>query len=67
MQVQLIHQQPDGTGVTLEFRELDHMPPVGEPFAIDQETCYKAKAYFGPDETGVYLLVLEGDPIPLRH
>jgi hypothetical protein len=61
MQVQIIHHPSDGPRTELGIHELSHMPPVGEPFSIDQQTYYTAKAYFGPDERGLYLLVLEGE------
>lgn len=64
MQVQVIHQA-SGNKTDLGLRELDHMPPIGEPFPIDEHTCYAAKAYFGPDEKGHYLLVLEGEALPM--
>jgi hypothetical protein len=62
MQVNVIHRKPDGSETGFGIRELDHMPPVGEPFPLDETTWYTAKAYFGPNEEGRYLLVLEGDP-----
>lgn len=65
MQVQVIHQEPDGNNTDLGVRELDHMPPIGEPFPIDEQTCYTTKAYFGPDENGAYRLILEGEPLPM--
>lgn len=64
MHVQIMYQESNGTKTDLGIRELSHMPPVGEPFAVDEQTCYVAKAYFGPDERGTYLLVLEGAPMP---
>lgn len=64
MHVQLMHQGADGVKTDLGPRELSHMPPIGEPFPIDETTCFAAKAYFGPDEQGNYLLVLEGSPVP---
>lgn len=64
MQVQIIHQEPEGGKTDLGLRELSHMPPIGEPFSVDDQTCYVAKAYFGPDDKGYYLLVLEGEPMP---
>jgi hypothetical protein len=66
MQVQIIHQPANGPKTELGVHELSHMPPVGEPFTLDQEVCYTSKAYFGPDENGRYLLVLDGEPQPLR-
>lgn len=65
MQVQVIHQESGGDKTDLGVRELNHMPPIGEPFPIDDQICYTAKAYFGPDEKGFYLLVLEGEPMPM--
>ena len=62
MQVQIIHEDINGAKTDLGMRELEHMPPVAEPFPIDRRTYYMAKAYFGPDEHGMYLLVLEGPP-----
>lgn len=65
MQVQIIHQEHEGGKTDLGLRELNHMPPIGEPFLVDDQTSYKAKAYFGPDDKGYYLLVLEGEPVPV--
>jgi hypothetical protein len=62
MQVRIILQQPDGSSRELGTRELSHMPPIGEPFPLDEHTSYLCKAYFGPDEKGLYLLLLEGEP-----
>jgi hypothetical protein len=62
MHVQIIHQQADGARTDYGIQELDYMPPVGEPFPVDKQVYYRAKAYFGPDENGMYLLVLEGEP-----
>jgi hypothetical protein len=62
MQVRISHQQPDGSARELGIRELSHMPPIGEPFPTDEHTYYICKAFFGPDEKGQYLLVLEGEP-----
>jgi hypothetical protein len=62
MQVRITHQEPNGSSRELGTMELSHMPPVGEPFSMDQQTYYTAKAYFGPDDHGRYLLVLEGEP-----
>lgn len=64
MQVQIMHENAQGQQSNFGIRELSHMPPVGEPFSVDRTTCYTAKAYFGPDEHGTYLLVLVGDPMP---
>jgi hypothetical protein len=61
MQVRISHQQPDGSTRDMGMRELSHMPPIGEPFPLDEHTSYLCKAYFGPDEKGLYLLVLEGE------
>jgi hypothetical protein len=63
MQVKITHEQPDGTSKDFGVQELSHMPPLGEPFSPDQKNYYAAKAYFGPDESGHYLLVLEGEPL----
>jgi hypothetical protein len=63
MQVRITHQLPDGTSKDFCTQELDHMPPIGEPFSPDQKSYYTAKAYFGPDHSGHYLLVLEGEPL----
>lgn len=62
MRVQVIHEDRNGAKTDIGMFDLDHMPPVGEPFRINNSTCYASKAYFGPDEAGTYLLVLEGDP-----
>jgi hypothetical protein len=62
MQVQIIHEDSHGAKTDFGTRELTHMPPVAEPFPVDRNTYYMTKAYFGPNEEGVYLLVLEGPP-----
>src|SRR6478672_2465913 len=62
MQVQIIHQQANGARTDYGFQEMESMPPVGEPFPVDKQVYYTTKAYFGPDEDGRYLLVLEGEP-----
>lgn len=62
MQVRITHQETNGSSTELGTMELSHMPPIGEPFSMDQQTYYTAKAYFGPDHDGRYLLVLEGEP-----
>lgn len=66
MQVQIVHQDVEGEKTEFGTKELSHMPPVGEPFPVDDNTCYAAKAYFGPNHQGVYLLVLEGEPMPME-
>jgi len=63
MQVRITRQMPDGTSQDCGMQDLDHMPPIGEPFSPDQKSYYTAKAYFGPDHSGRYLLVLEGEPL----
>lgn len=63
MQVRITRQMPDGTSQDCGMQDLDHMPPIGEPFSPDQKSYYTAKAYFGPDHSGHYLLVLEGEPL----
>lgn len=62
MRVQVIHEDHNGAKTDIGLYELDHMPPLGEPFSIDSQTCYASKAYFGPDESGMYLLILAGEP-----
>lgn len=62
MHVQVIHEAEDGSRTDFGFQELDHMPPIGEPFPVDNQTYYMAKAYLGPDEQNIYLLILEGEP-----
>jgi len=62
MQVQILHHDAQGRKTDFGTQQLTHMPPIGEPFPIDSDTCYVAKAYFGPDHDGLYLLVLEGEP-----
>jgi hypothetical protein len=62
MHVQVIHENEDGSRTDFGIHELAHMPPVGEPFPVDHQTYYRAKAYFGPDENNLYLLILEGEP-----
>jgi len=66
MQVKITHQMPDGTSQEFGTQALTHMPPVGEPFSPDHKTYYTTKAYFGPDGSGQYLLVLEGEALPER-
>jgi hypothetical protein len=66
MQVRITHQMPDGTSRELGTQSLSHMPPIGEPFSPDHKTYYTTRAYFGPDDSGQYLLVLEGEPLPER-
>ncbi|WP_147375829.1 hypothetical protein [Noviherbaspirillum cavernae] len=62
MQVQIIHEDAYGAKTDFGIQELDQMPPVSEPFLVDSRTYYTAKAYLGPDERGMYLLILEGQP-----
>lgn len=62
MHVQVIHEDENGLKTEFGFRELEHMPPVGEPFLVDERTYYTARSYLGPDERGVYLLILGGEP-----
>jgi hypothetical protein len=62
MRVQVIHEGTNGAKTDFGIQELDHMPPVGEPFPVDSHIWYTAKAYFGPDDRGLYLLLLEGRP-----
>jgi hypothetical protein len=62
MEVHIIHEDANGARSDLGIASLDHMPPVGEPFTMDHHTYYTAKAYFGPDERGQYLLILDGEP-----
>ncbi|WP_019140259.1 hypothetical protein [Noviherbaspirillum massiliense] len=62
MQVQVIHEDAAGAKTEFGIKELDHMPPIAEPFMVDNNVYYTAKAYFGPDENGLYMLILEGEP-----
>lgn len=62
MQVQVIHEDEKGARTEFGIYELTHMPPVGEPFPLNTHTYYTTKAYIGPDEQGLYLLVLTGEP-----
>jgi len=62
MQVQVIHEDINGAKTDFGVQELTHMPPIAEPFLVNSRTYYTAKSYLGPDERGVYLLILEGDP-----
>lgn len=62
MRVQVIHEGTNGERTEFGIYELQHMPPIAEPFPVNTRTCYRTRAYFGPDETGSYLLVLEGEP-----
>lgn len=66
MQVRVIHEKTDGGRAELGLMELDHMPPLGEPFPVE-DVAYTAKAYFGPDDNGKYLLVVEGEPRSIKH
>lgn len=66
MRVQVIHRKTDGSETRFGTMELDHMPPVGEPFPLDDSTCYEARGYFGPDDDGNYLLILGGEPQPMQ-
>ena len=66
MQVQIVHEPKNGQKTELGIHELSHMPPVGEPFTLDQQVYYTAKAYYGPDEDDRYLLVLDGEPRPVN-
>ena len=61
MHVQVIHENAAGAQTALGLFELDHMPPVGEPFLVDSRTYYITKGFLGPDEHGLYLLILEGE------
>jgi hypothetical protein len=62
MHVQVIHEDEIGGRTEFGIQELEYMPPVAEPFAVNSQTFYTTKAYFGPDENGVYLLILQGEP-----
>lgn len=62
MRVQVIHENSSGSKTDLGIHELDHLPPIAMPFPVEKNLYYTAKAYFGPDETGLYLLILEGEP-----
>lgn len=62
MRVQIIHEDPNGGKTEFGMQELEHMPPIDEPFSVDKQVYYRTKAYFGPDERGVYLLILNGEP-----
>lgn len=62
MRVQVFHEQPNGSRTDFGVYELTHMPPIAEPFPVNSQTFYVAKAYFGPDDTGTYELILEGEP-----
>lgn len=66
MKVQIIHDPIDGQRTELGIHELSHMPPVGEPFTLDQHIYYTCKSYIGPDENDLYLLVLNGQPRPVN-
>ncbi|RJF95323.1 hypothetical protein [Noviherbaspirillum saxi] len=62
MKVQVIHENANGERTEFGIYELPHMPPVAEPFPVNSQTFYLARAYFGPDEDGMYQLILEGEP-----
>jgi hypothetical protein len=62
MRVQVIHEDRNGAKTDIGVFDLEHMPPVGEPFRVNSSTCFASKGYLGPDESGMYLLVLEGEP-----
>jgi hypothetical protein len=62
MKVQVFHENVNGARTDLGVFDLPHMPPISEPFPINSQTFYLAKAYFGPDEDGTYQLILEGEP-----
>jgi hypothetical protein len=62
MRVQVTHEDENGGLTHFGIQQLDHMPPVGEPFPVDRQVYYRTKAYFGPDENNLYMLILEGKP-----
>jgi hypothetical protein len=62
MRVQVFHESANGVRTDLGMFELPHMPPIAEPFPVNSQTFYLAKAYFGPDDDGMYQLILEGEP-----
>jgi hypothetical protein len=62
MRVQVIHEDAAGAKTEFGIYELDHMPPVAEPFMVNANTYYTARAYLGPDEEGMYMLILAGEP-----
>lgn len=66
MNVEVIYCQPDGTQTALGIRKLSHMPPVGEPFQLDEKQ-YVAKSFAGPDADGHYRLFLEDEEGATRH
>jgi hypothetical protein len=66
MEVEVIYRRPDGTRTELGVRKLTHMPPIGEPFAVDSRQ-YIAASYVGPDAEGRYQLFLEDTPDMTLH
>lgn len=60
MEVEVIYRQQDGTRTPLGTRRLSHMPPIGEPFLVDNRQ-YLTAAYLGPDAEGRYQLFLEDE------
>ena len=66
MQVEIIYRQDNGAETILGTRNLDVMPPTGEPFTVDNRQ-YMAKGYAGPDDQGRYRLFLEDDADATRH
>lgn len=66
MEVEVIYRRPDGTPTPLGTRKLTHMPPIGEPFEVDDRQ-YVAASYLGPDEGGRYQLFLEDGPNAPLH
>jgi hypothetical protein len=66
MDVELIYRKADGTETLLGIHEMVHMPPVDEPFKLEDRE-FVAKAYLGPDGKGLYRLFLEDSPSATRH
>lgn len=65
MDVEIIYRRSDGTQTILGTRRLTHMPPIGEPFELDDRS-YLAKGFAGPDAEGSYRLYVE-DSADTRH
>jgi hypothetical protein len=66
MDVEVIYRQPDGSQTPLGVRELERMPPTGEPFQMDDRQ-YIATAYHGPNAEGRYHLFIEDDVNTTKH
>jgi hypothetical protein len=66
MQVEIVCCNPDGTERNFGMRKLDHMPPVDEPFTVENSQ-FVVKGYSGPDHQGCYRLLLESEAGNHKH